>query len=62
MIALARAVCRDPDPGTAGPALERIDGLLAAAQALTGAGGDQAYTAFGLVMAAGAIAATEPCP
>jgi hypothetical protein len=62
MIALARAVCRDPDPGTAGPALERIDGLLAAAQAPTGAGGDQAYAAFGLLMAAGAIAATEPCP
>ena len=31
-IALARAACRDPEPGRAGPALERIDELLAAAE------------------------------
>jgi hypothetical protein len=61
-IALARAACRDPDPGVVGPALERIDGLLAAAEQLLGAGDDQAPTAVGLVMAAGVIAATEPLP
>ncbi len=60
MIALARATCRDPDAGAAGPALERIDGLLAAAEQLVAQGREQAYAAFGLVMAAGAIAATEP--
>ncbi|MDQ6811041.1 MAG: amidohydrolase family protein [Actinomycetota bacterium] len=59
-IALARAVCRDPDPGVVGPALARIDALLAAAEQLVGEGGEQAFLAIGLVMAAGAIAATEP--
>jgi hypothetical protein len=59
MIALARAACRDPDPGPAGPVLERIDGLLAAAEQIATAGGEQAFTAFGLLMAAGSIAATE---
>jgi uncharacterized protein len=59
-VALARAACRDPDPGVAGPAMERIDGLLSAAEQLLSAGGDQARAAFGLVMAAGVIAATEP--
>ena len=59
MIALARAACRDPDPGAAGPVLERIDALLAAAERIATAGGEHAYTAFGLLMAAGSIAATE---
>jgi uncharacterized protein len=59
-IAMARGACRDPDPGAAGPALARIDGLLATAQELLGAGGEQARVAFGLVIAAGVIAATEP--
>jgi uncharacterized protein len=59
-IALARAVCRDPDPGLVGPALQRIDALLAAAELLIGEGGEQASAAFGLVMTAGVIAATEP--
>lgn len=59
-VALARAVCRDPDPGIVGPALERVDGLLAAAEQLLGAGDDRARAAAGLVMAAGVIAATEP--
>jgi uncharacterized protein len=59
-IALARAVCRDPEPGVAGPALERIDGLLCAAEQLIAAGGEQARVAFDLGMAAGVIAATEP--
>ena len=38
-VALARAACRDPDPGAAGPALERIDQLLSAAEQLLGGGG-----------------------
>jgi GNAT superfamily N-acetyltransferase len=59
-IQLARAVCRDPDPGIAGPALERIDSLLAVAEQLIAKSGAQAFLAFGLVMAASAIAATEP--
>jgi hypothetical protein len=59
-IALARAVCRDPDPGTVGPPLRRIDAALAAAEQLVGSGGEQAFLAIGLIMAAGAIAATEP--
>jgi hypothetical protein len=58
----ARSVCRDPDPGAAGPALERIDQLLAAAEVLVVGAPDreQARASFGLVMAAAAIAATEP--
>jgi hypothetical protein len=63
-IAMARAASRDPDPGVVGPALERTDQLLAAAEQALGAetGGrpEQARTAAGLVMAAGVIAATEP--
>lgn len=59
-IALARAACRDPDPGVAGPALERIDGLLAAAEQLLALDPEQARTSVGLVMAAGVLAATEP--
>lgn len=59
-VALARSVCRDPDPGGVGPALERIDGLLSAAEQLLTAGGDETRAAFGLVIAAGVIAATEP--
>jgi hypothetical protein len=59
-IGMARTVCRDPDPGPAGPALARIDELLAAAEQLMAFGGEQIRAAFGLVMAAGVIAATEP--
>ncbi len=59
-VALARAVCRDPDPGTAGSALARIDGLLAAAEQLVTAAGEGTRAAFGLVMAAAVIAGTEP--
>ena len=59
-IAMARSVCRDPDPGPAGPALERIDQLLRDAEEVLAAGGDQARLALGLVMAASIIAATEP--
>jgi hypothetical protein len=59
-ISLARAVCRDPDPGAVGPALERIDLLLSTAEQLVGTDADAARAAFGLVMAAGVIAGTEP--
>ena len=61
-IALARAACRDPDPGVVGPALARIDGFLAAAEQLLAAGDARARAAVGLVIAAGVIAATEPLP
>lgn len=59
-IAMARAACRDPDPGPAGPALERIDQLLSTAEAALSGDGDQARLALGLVMSAAIIAATEP--
>lgn len=59
-INLARSVCRDPDPGAVGPTLERIDGMLDAAYTLIEEGGEQTRAAIGLVVAAGAIAATEP--
>ena len=56
-VAIARGVCRDPDPGAAGPALERIDSLLSAAEQLLAADGEErARAAFGLVIAAGVIA------
>jgi hypothetical protein len=58
-ISLARAVCRDPDPGVAGPALARIDAALNAAEALIATGGEPAFMAVGLVHAAMAVAATE---
>jgi hypothetical protein len=61
-IELARAVCRDPDPGAAGPALARMDALLAAAETLIGAGAEDPRPAIGLVHAAATIAATEPLP
>jgi uncharacterized protein len=59
-VAMARSVCRDPDPGPAGPALEQIDKLLGTAEAVLAAGGEQARLALGLVMSAAVIAATEP--
>ncbi|HUO71499.1 MAG TPA: amidohydrolase family protein [Solirubrobacteraceae bacterium] len=59
-IALARAVCRDPDPGAAGPALARIDEFLAHAEQLLGAGGEGTRAGFGFVSASAVIAATEP--
>jgi uncharacterized protein len=58
-LALARAACRDPEPGAAGPALERIDGMLAAAEGSLGGDREQTRTAAGLVISAGVIAATE---
>ncbi len=59
-IALARAVCRDPDPDTVGPALERIDSLLAAAERQLAGSPREAFLAIRYVMAASAITATEP--
>jgi predicted TIM-barrel fold metal-dependent hydrolase len=59
-IALARAACRDPEPGIVGPAMERIDGLLDAAEQLLGQADDRGRAAAGLMMAAGVIAGTEP--
>ena len=59
-IQLARAACRNPNAGAARSALERIDTLLAAAEQLTVGSHEQASLAFGLVMTASAIAATEP--
>jgi uncharacterized protein len=57
---LARAACRDPEPGGAGPALERIDTALAAAEDLIRDGSGEEMNAYALIIAAGAIAATEP--
>ena len=59
-IAMARAVCRDPDPGEAGEALARIDTTLDAAERLVLAGGRQAAIAIGLVHSTMVFAATEP--
>ncbi|HWF35210.1 MAG TPA: amidohydrolase family protein [Solirubrobacteraceae bacterium] len=60
-VALAEAVCRDPDPGAVGPVLERIGGLLDAAESLIGAGeAPDPRPAIGLIHAAATIAATEP--
>jgi hypothetical protein len=59
-IAMARAVCRDPDPGETGEALARIDTTLDAAERLILAGGRQAALAIGLVHSTMVFAATEP--
>jgi hypothetical protein len=59
-IQLARAVCRDPDPGGVEVALARIDEALAHVEQFFAEGGRQAFGAMGLFMAAAALAATEP--
>ena len=59
-IALARAVCRDPDPGVVGPALARIDDLLATAESLIAAQSGGELLAIGLIHGAATIAVTEP--
>ena len=61
-IALARAVCRDPDPGAIGAALERIDDLLATAERLITTQGLDELLAIRQIHAAATIAATEPLP
>jgi hypothetical protein len=58
MLSLALAVCRDPSPGDAGPALERIAPCLEAAIQLFQAG-EQPRAALPPVMVSMAIAATE---
>jgi hypothetical protein len=58
-VALARCVCRDPAPGPAGPALERIDTALSSAERIIAGGGPEAPGAVGLVHGALVIAATE---
>jgi uncharacterized protein len=58
-IALARAVCRDPEPGPVGPALERIDELLASAEQHAADTDQDRFLVLGLLLAASAIAATE---
>jgi predicted TIM-barrel fold metal-dependent hydrolase len=55
---LARAACRDPDPGAVGPVLERVEELLATAEQLI-IERSEAMLAFGLIIAAAVIAATE---
>jgi hypothetical protein len=59
-VAMARTVCRDPEPGPAGDALERIDASLDAAERLLLAGGRAAWPAIGLIHATMEFAATEP--
>jgi predicted TIM-barrel fold metal-dependent hydrolase len=59
-IALARCVMRDPDPGEAGPTLERIDALLGEAERIAEDGASDPRAALGLLHAACVIAATEP--
>lgn len=58
MLTLALAVCRDPSPGDAGPALERIAPCLEAAIGLFQAG-EKPRAALPPVMVSMAIAATE---
>jgi uncharacterized protein len=59
-IAMARTVNRDPTPGAAGPALERIDAALDAAERLVTTGGRPAQAAIGLLHSTMVFAATEP--
>ena len=61
-VELARGVCRDPDPGGAGPALARIDNLLNSAEQLITAHDAHLRRALRLIHAAATIAATEPLP
>jgi GNAT superfamily N-acetyltransferase len=59
-IALARAVCRDPDPGASRRALSRIDTILSAAEQVALLERPRSLAAIGLLQAASVIAATEP--
>jgi hypothetical protein len=52
-------VCRDPNLGSVGTTLERIDPLLAPQSSSSGSRALRSFLGFGLVMAASAIAATE---
>jgi hypothetical protein len=53
-------VCRDPDPGAAGPALARIDSALSTAERLLTQPPPVSRSALGLLHGAAVIAATEP--
>jgi hypothetical protein len=59
-IAMARCVPRDPDPGPAAAALERIDAMLAHAEHFIAQPADGTPAALGLVHASIVVAATEP--
>jgi hypothetical protein len=59
-IAMARTVTRDPDPGAVGPALERIDALLDAAEHVIRSDDETSPLVTGLLAAANTIAVTEP--
>ncbi len=59
-INLARAVCRDPDPGPVGEVLAKIDGLLAVAEETLSDGREDAFNGFALMMAANVVASTTP--
>jgi hypothetical protein len=61
-IELARGVCRDPDPGGAGPAMARIDNLLNTAEQLITARDAHLRRPLRLIHAAATIAATEQLP
>ena len=52
--------CARSAAGEAGPAIERIDALLATAEKLAVSGAPESLAAIGLVHAASVIAATEP--
>ena len=58
-IALARGVCRDPDAGSMGPAIARIDAILAAVERSFGDPDTDWMTLVGLLHYAVVIAATE---
>ena len=58
-IALARGVCRDPDAGAMGPAIARIDAILAAVERSFGDPDTDWMTLVGLLHYAVVIAATE---
>jgi hypothetical protein len=59
MLDLAISVCRDPDPGPEGPALDQIGAALLAARALLDAKGGSS-AAIDLLYRSMALAATEP--
>jgi hypothetical protein len=59
-VAMARTVCRDPEPGPAGDALDRIDASLDTAERLILTGGRASWPAIGLVHSTMVFAATEP--
>ena len=61
-VSLARAVCRDPDPGGVGPGAGAHRRIAFGSRGAAGRRRRGARAAVGLVMAAGVIAATEPSP